>query len=257
MVCLLGSLVVCSGADTLVADANSNPYRAIPVRNVFNLHDPPPPPSPEANKPPPPKITPTGVTDILGKRMAMFKVMLPASPPNPAKETSFTMTEGERQGEIEVVEIDTKAGTIKFNNYGTIETKSLEKDGAKPPSGPAPAVAAAGVPGAPPPVNFGSPQPVPTANPGASGVTSFGNVGNAGMKTIPTRQLRLPTGGNPGLTVPGFGNPAQQQPQANAPANNMSAEEQIIHMEVERERTKGHVQSGNLPPLPPTPLTPQ
>jgi len=45
--------------------------------------------------------------------------------------------------------------------------------------------------------------------------------------------------------------------QAPAESTSLSPEEQIILMEVEREKNKAAVQKGLLPPLPPTPLTPQ
>src|SRR6266404_578456 len=129
----LCTLAICTGALGVSAD---NVYRGIIDRNVFGLKSPPPPADPEANKPPPPKIIPTGITTILGGKRALFKVQMPAHPPEPAKEQSFIMTEGQREGQIEVLEIDEKAGSIKLNDYGTVVTLSLEKDGAKPQPGP-------------------------------------------------------------------------------------------------------------------------
>lgn len=233
------------------------PYAAIPERNVFGLKPPPPPPDPEQNKPQPPKITPTGITTILGKKMALFKVQMPAKPPEPAHEQSFILTEGEREGQIEVVEIDEKLGAIKFNNFGSVVSLTLEKDGAKLPASPAPAP----VPGAPPHAVGYIPPPAPTAissfSPGGSSITTLG--GGSGLKSIPNRQLRVPGGG---MSGPAFGTPnyggttaAQGQTAANQqPA--ISPEEQAILIEVERERTKVPVSKGLLPPLPPTELTP-
>jgi hypothetical protein len=233
----------------------ATPYQAISERNVFGLKPPPAPPDPEANKPQPPKITPTGLTTILGKKMALFKVQMPAKPPEPAHEQSMILAEGEREGEIEVVSIDEKLGEIKFNNYGSAVSLSLEKDGAKLPASAAP------VAGVPPPNAVGSiPPPTHPAYgsfaPNGGSITTIGS----GLKTIPNRQLRVP--GN-GMGGPAFGGSpnyngtatAQSQTAANQqPA--LSPEESAILIEVERERTKEAVSKGLLPPPPPTSLTP-
>jgi len=42
---------------------------------------------------------------------------------------SCVLSEGERQGEIEVLEIDGRAGTVKFSNHGTVQTLNLKTDG--------------------------------------------------------------------------------------------------------------------------------
>ena len=114
-----------------------SPYQGIVERNVFGLKAPAPPPDPEANKPPPPKIFLTGITTILGNKRALMKLTPPAKPGEPAKEQSFTLGEGQRDGELEVLEIDEKAGTVKVNEFGTVMTLSFENNGVK--AGPAPA----------------------------------------------------------------------------------------------------------------------
>jgi len=243
VICMLGTLAFCAGAYAISAD---NPYQNIVDRNVFGLKSPPPPPDPELNKPAPPKITPTGITTILGNKRALFKVQMPARPPEPAKEQSYIMTEGEREGQIEVLEIDEKAGSIKFNDYGTVVTLSLEKDGAKPQPGPP-----MGVPGAPQPNPVGYAPPGGTPYAGPNPVTTFGGP-SGGLKTIPTRTLRLPATGG---ATPGIGTFPTAQPQANAQdqAPALTQEEQMIMMELERER---HKSDPKYPPLPTTPLSP-
>jgi hypothetical protein len=174
-----------------VTRAAQNPYQGIIERNVFGLRPPTPTTPPEVVAPPAPKITLTGVTTILGKKMVLFKVQSPARPPEPAKEQSFILSEGQREGQIEVLEIDEHASAIKFNNYGTVMTLTMEKDGAKIPN--TPPLVAAPVPQPTPyanpanPGTYAPPPPMPTATmppPGAEGVQP--------MKTIPTRTLRLP-----------------------------------------------------------------
>jgi hypothetical protein len=152
------------------------PYQAIVDRNVFALKPPPPPPvnNPEANKPPPPPITLTGITTILNSKRAFISVNMPAKPPEPAKVQSFMLREGERDGDIEVLEIDEKAGMVKVNEFGTITNLTWEKNGLKMAGGQAaPAPNPAG--GVPPP-------PQNPFNPGAAGFN----------KAIPSRTLRLP-----------------------------------------------------------------
>src|SRR5215472_11388177 len=104
------SIISCSFL-LLVAPAQAitdSPYQAIVDRNVFALKPPPPPPTnnPDANKPPPPAITLTGITTILGSKRAFMSVNMPAKPPEPAKVQSFMLSEGQRDGDIEVLEID-------------------------------------------------------------------------------------------------------------------------------------------------------
>src|SRR5438105_438102 len=235
-------LAWCVPANAIVADS-ANPYQGIVDRNVFGLKPPPPPPkAPEADKPQPPKITLTGVTTILGNKRALMTATLPAKPGEQAKPQSFILTEGQHEGEIEVLEIDEKiaGGTVKITNYGVPQTLNMEKDTPKlTASAAAPPPMAALNPGGgyvPPPVN-----PV---NPAA----------NNGLKTIPTRTLRLPQAGehsgvppspNSGIAapVPGF---SSVQPQAQPI---VGPEEQAINMLAQHVQftDKGH----QMPPLPP------
>lgn len=112
-------------------DAPGGPYQRIADRNVFGLNPKPLPP--EINKPPPPspRVLLTGITTILGNKCALLKTTPPAKPGEPAKEQAFTLAAGQREGEIEVLEINEKAGTVKVNNYGTITVLDFDKDGVK------------------------------------------------------------------------------------------------------------------------------
>jgi hypothetical protein len=255
VVCTVVGLALGVGAQAVVNDL-SQPYRSIVERNVFGLKDPTPPPTPppETN-PPPSNVKLTGITDILGRKQALFMVLEPAVPGRPAPTPqSCILTEGQKEGPIEVLEINQEAGTVKIINSGTTMLLDLVKDGNKLPNMPAPPVAMAGVP-PPAPVAF-VPHGVPPVQPGAqgSGVVTIGGGGtpagggspqttfaaghvSTGLRPIPTRTLRTPPA-------------AQPEPQPPA----LTPEEQIIIMEVERER---HKNNPNYPPLPPTPLTPQ
>jgi hypothetical protein len=120
-----------AGTKVLIAEAAGNPYQGIAERNVFNLKPPPPATPPEPPPPPAPKITLTGITTILGNKRALLKLQEPAKPPQAAKEVSYILTEGQRDGDIEILAIDEQAGTVKVNNHGTVQELSFDKDGVK------------------------------------------------------------------------------------------------------------------------------
>ena len=206
---VLSSLLLCAGARAVAGDS-ANPYQGIVDRNVFGLKSPPPPPQPEDNKPPPPKITLTGITTIFGNKRALMTVQMPARPPEPAKNQSFILSEGQRDGEIEVLEIDEKApggGSVKVNDFGTIMTLTFDKDGAKLPNVPLPPGLPPGVP--PHPVGgYQPPAPSPYA-PASSPAAS-------GLRPIPSRQIRLPATGTAPLKQGGVnsGGPAARPPNA-------------------------------------------
>jgi hypothetical protein len=85
---------------------------------------PPPPPAL-------PKIILNGITTITGHRLALLKVQFPAKPGEPAREQSLIMNEGQRDGDIELLQIDEKAGRVKVSNSGTITILTFDNEGAK------------------------------------------------------------------------------------------------------------------------------
>jgi hypothetical protein len=256
VICLLGGFALGTAAYAAInpenpndssASSSGNPYNVIVDRNVFDLRAPPPPPSTQPTNTPPPNIKLTGVTTILGKKQALFMVQEPAAPGKPAnKEESYILTEGQRQGVIEVMEINVSAKqpTVKIKNDGNISVLTFEK--VNLPQAPASAPPAlAGAPGSPNPVHM--PNMIPPPGGGYNPANRFNNnnqpVGynsgvnpNAagGLTTIPTRTARS-----------GYDQQAQQ-PQ-------LSREEQIIMIEAQRELNKNNP---DYPPLPPTPLNP-
>ena len=138
--CVLAAFGVCANARP-----SANNYRGIPERNLFGLK---PPEVPHYEPPPPqlPKLTLTGITTILGNKRALMKAEEPGGKPGQqAKELSLILTEGQREGNVEVLLIDERAGTVKVMNSGTLMTLTFEKDGVKlPPTQPPPAAAQAG-----------------------------------------------------------------------------------------------------------------
>lgn len=257
---LLGLSLAVPAALGIAPGAEGNPYEAIPGRNVFALKPPTPPPDP--NPPPPrvepPKIRLQGIHTILGRKQVMFKAQFPAKPPQPAKEESLLLSEGHGEGEIQVLAIDEKAGTVKFSNHGQIQNLNMVDDADKPATAAAPAAPPApGRPGVPPP-----------AMPGAAPAAAAGVPAPIIPTAIPPRTVRTPTTGA-GLTTPagtmaggvpvgsigGIPTGLPQPPQTQPALPPLSHEEQELIIEVNRLR---YQQEGDSRAriLPPTSLSP-
>lgn len=231
----LSALTLASSATALTSEPAGNPYRGIVERNVFDIHAaaPAPPPDPMANRPPPPNIRLQGITDILGRKQVLFKVAMPAKPPMPAKEESFIMTVGEREGEIEVLAIDPKAGTVTMRNYGVETNLSLEFNSDKL------------VNVAPVAAPVGQPNPAQMTAPGA--IAPPPTLPASPITRIP-RTLRLPGQGNPPPNpFGGFGGSSVQ-----APTHEMSSEEAALILSANKLKAQ---QEGNpmsrIMPVPP------
>jgi hypothetical protein len=187
--CIAGVFALWAAANTLAVEASGSPYQGIVDRNVFGLKPPPPPPpGPEEMKPPPPNIKLQGITTILGKKLVLMKVMMPPKPGVKPEEQSFNLVEGQREGDIEVLQIDEVNKTVKVNNFGTITNLNFKDNGVVIASGPAPGPPVPGAPGAPrlPGVGVPPPPATPTFTPAAGGYQP---------RSIPT--TRTPRMGNP------------------------------------------------------------
>ena len=231
-----------------------NPYAPIVVRNVFALV-PVPVVDPNAQPPDPPlKITPNGIMSIFGNLQVLFKV---TGKPD-GKVGSYILMEGQRQDDIEVTKIDEKNSIVTFNNNGIVQTLPLANATA---SG-GMTTAAGGNPAAPAsnPNNGGN-------NGGAPVFGRFGARG-AGFNALNRGGQNAPGannfnggnfnrgGNNSSLNLQGApqGNNSNSGPAQDLPQ--MTPEEQVVGIEVNRELTKQQVQEGSMPPLPPTPMTP-
>jgi hypothetical protein len=215
VVCLVGALALTAGlrADDVVLPGN--PYAPLVARNIFGLN-PPIPVNPNEDATPPPKITPNGIMSIFGQLQVLFKVAVPARQGQPAKDQSYILSAGQRQDDIEVTQINEKAGIVTFNNHGTIQELPL----------------IVGTPGS---------LPAATANP-MTGYqpTSISNGNNFGGRNRYGSNFR---------NVPSRNPLAGQQ-------TGMTPEEQVIAIEANREATKQQVIDGTMPPLPITEMTP-
>lgn len=237
----------------VTSESGGNPYLVVVERNAFDLKPIAPPPDPNIPPPQPPsKITLQGITVLFGKKQVLLKVNDPPEPGKPPKERAIIMDEGERRGALEVVRINPDTREVEFKDSGTPVTLNLTNFIAKTPAAAPGAIPPPGIPMVP-----GVPRPgmpampaVPVPNPSA-GVPTFGGTSPT-PATYPTRTLRTTTpmagtpvfGGVPGGAVAGTTAKPQVQ---------LTPEEQIVLMEIERERNKNNP---NYPPLPPTELTP-
>jgi len=248
---IVGALVVGAGAiaaDT--PDSSANPYQGIVDRNVFALKPPPPPPDPESLKPPMPGFELTGITTIFGNghKRAMFKAIPkhgkgvdPA-----AKEKSYMLAEGQREGDVEVNRIDEVARTVTLTYDATVITIDFTNNAAKAVSVAAapPPPRAPGVPGVLPPAGRGV-QP-PGGAP--AGLRQPGGPGNDRRPIRSGNGLGVSTGQPAmGVAPTQTGLAVQQQQPV------LTREQQEVVMEAMREQGQN---DPTMPPLPPTSLTP-
>ena len=210
---------------SLFADEDANPYSSIVARNVFSLVPMPTNPPADVKQPDPPaKITPNGTMTLFGQLQVLFHVATPPKPGQPPQDQSYVMSVGDRQDGIEVTKIDQEAAVITFNNHGIVQILPLSvATGINTP------VAPAGSP-AVPPVGHGMPL-------------RGGRFGPGGMNGRLNQQQSSsnPNGANPST--------ANSQ-------DRLSPEAQILLMEQNRLNTQDQVNRGELPPFPPTVLTP-
>ena len=175
-------------------------------------------------------------SDLFGKLQVLFKVAGVTHPGLPPKDESYVMCAGDRQDDIEVQKIDEQAAVITFNNHGVVQELPL--------------VPSTGGGGAPAPA--GGIPPPPMSMPGTApdnGGAHFGFGGRFG------RGRNVVSAGNPNADAPPSS--GTTNPSATAPAQEpLSPEAQVIMIEANRMATQDAVNRGEMPPLPPTELTP-
>jgi hypothetical protein len=237
-ICLAGVLALNASLRADSVPLSDNPYALVVARNIFGLN---PPVVVENTAPvePPVKITPNGIMSILGQVQVLFKV----AGKTPGKEDSYILSEGQRQDDIEVVKIDEKNGVVTFNNHGLEQILPL---------------AAASANSMPTPTSVGG-NPGMT---GMSGIPTSGHFGNSGFNNAFGGRSRT---GAAAVNNPAGDNDSNLRP---IPTRNsvsdassqippgMTPEIQTIAIEANRVATQAQVDSGELPPLPVTEITP-
>jgi hypothetical protein len=121
LILLLGASQI-ARASQASGSTSANPYQKIGEHNLFGLQ--PPPPVNQVAGTPPPQIVLNGLTTVFGDKRALFKTLPTADSP---KEQSYILAEGQRTGEIEVLSVDMKAGTVTINNHGIVQLITICK----------------------------------------------------------------------------------------------------------------------------------
>jgi hypothetical protein len=123
----LSSLLLCSGMTTSYASAVEGPYQAIAKRNAFNLQPPQEQRSPETPSPLP-KFRLTGIINgFVGKR-AFLKMQVADRPGELIDDQLFALRPGERKGEIEVLGVDEKLGSVRIDVGRPLTLKFEEEE---------------------------------------------------------------------------------------------------------------------------------
>jgi hypothetical protein len=257
---VLASVLASPTAKAIAPNPSPAPYQQIPQRNVFGLRPAPFTPVPQSTPAAPPKLTLQGITTILGNKLAILKALVPAiKPGDQAKEQALLLAEGQRDGNIEVLQVDEKAGSVTVNDFGTVTTLTFAKNGAPLPSAPAPGASAPGSLPNPNPASVPPVSPVaPVTNPAAL-YTPPANLTD-GLRSLPLRIPRSPATGTTAPSVqtspapaPLSSTPPTAQPQAPAQAGQVTPEEQLILNAVERQLNQ-NITNTTPPPPNPAPL---
>ena len=248
-----GMLALSADALFAAVDAKAS-YQIIVDRNPFGLRPLPPPLSAAGPPEPPPKPPASfklvGITSIQSPKKALIKKTETGPGANPNGKY-FRIEEGGRDGDIDVLEIDAKNGSVKIAYAGNNSVLKFEKENVKAagtPGGPAmPNYAAVPGMGLPPPPSMnaamlgGAPyQPNPGgANLGGRFNTGLspGNPANAGYN---------PSGNIP----PHGGTPTGTAPQFNFQLNTPGSGEPVRTVPTRPLRINGAPQSSS-PPTPP------
>jgi hypothetical protein len=271
-----------------------NPYQVIVARNAFGLRQAPPPEVPGLKQPPPASVDVvlTGISTLGGTKKVLIQItdkspgMKPDLPP--------PLEEGEVRGRVEIVSIDPDKSEVMIKLDGQDKKLTFEKAKSTASSGPSGAPPnpfvnpAAPIPGIPLPTPAGIPAPaaaggasVTAAAGGRYGVVTGGgsapsvpspvtptavggvNVGGmnaygaAAVPSIPTRPLRIDSGGG-SVLVGGGGMTTANPTTPQAAARTMTREEAIQHVNEQRKlileaENLGLIPKGKIPPLPPAP----
>ena len=232
-----------------VAEPAGNRYEVIHVRNPFGLKDPPPvvttlPTNPVA----PVNVKFTGITsDLAGKKAWL---MIPGQPggknPNPQY---LSIPEHEKQGDIEVLEINEKESTVKILNAGALVELNFKDNGLPTPASlmvPGTGLTPHGAPGAlPAPGIVPPPGTPPPAVKTAGATTTTGAASDAmasryGLRNIPARNLRT--------------TPLEPSVQA---AGVPPVDPAVQRVLMEAQKTQAEQQGQAFPPLPPMSTNPR
>jgi hypothetical protein len=124
---LLVGISLASTASAVVVDGRNSPYQTIMDRNAFRLSPAKPVVAEPVVKPISfPKITLTGITTILGRKMVFLTIA--ANKPGEMPR-SLVFTEGQAAYEVEVKSIDVNGGVVSLVNHGESQTLDFDHNG--------------------------------------------------------------------------------------------------------------------------------
>jgi len=213
--------------------ASSSRYDLIPRRNVFKLKEPPQPEPVAPTNPPLAKVNLVGISSM-NRKLAFLKLAGASKPGNASVEQSLMLGEGQRDGDIEVLEINERAGLVRIKQGAETLDLSFEKDGLKsnPPANVVnqtmPAENPSTGPGPTPPPQM----PNPAASPPPLPVAPQQNY--LGKRKLPTRNLNVTPPPLPTIPQP----LVPSTPAAQGQPNQLSPDEQEqLLNEVERLKT--------------------
>jgi len=241
-VLILAAAAMATAAYGVSRPATADRYEQIPERNLFGLKPRETPAAQEPQRPPLRKVILTGVTTLGGYKRALLKVE-PLAGHAGEKEESLILTEGQREGDIEVVQINEKTGKVTLNNAGVTETITFEKQAPSLPAG-----APGHMPGMPVGSTAAVPPPALPAAPSPTGRPYSRQRAGWPMNTAvaPAAPGSVsPT--NPGTPVVPTPNPANPVPQ------DLTPEEQAIIAAIQQQSAAA---SNPIPPNTVIPATP-
>jgi hypothetical protein len=112
-------------AVTAAQSSSGQLYERIAEANVFGLK-PPTSIVPITTVEPLPKVILAGIT-TLGQRRALLKVQYPPRPPQPGRELSCILAEGQREGAVSVLDINEREAQVRVDVCGTPLVLTLGK----------------------------------------------------------------------------------------------------------------------------------
>jgi len=126
---MLAGFGLAKAATAWAADVAANPYHVISERNLFHLRAAPPTVGCEPARVDPPSVGLTGITTILGTKMA-FITIAAVRPGQTAQ--SVMLGVGQAFEDVEVKGINERNGIVEIVNHGQVQFLDINDPGVKP-----------------------------------------------------------------------------------------------------------------------------
>ncbi|HKS36621.1 MAG TPA: hypothetical protein VJW76_05490, partial [Verrucomicrobiae bacterium] len=239
----VGAFLIAATVQADITESKDNPWRVIIDRNPFGLQDPPPPPDPSSltNQPPVKvDIKFTGISSDSNANTKRAWLMVPPGPGRPQPKY-LSLSEGDSDGDLKVLEINETETTVKVLNAGVPVTLNFKEHGLTAPVAP---VVHPGVPGA-------VPQP---------GVVPAPGIPPPGIRTAATPYVQPPSA-VPGTPTQPTANPALRTiPARNLRTTPVEPQQQVDpavqYLQMKAQELKAHKEGIPFPPIPPLPGAP-